>query len=254
MRNFLPIALLGCAYATAIPCDVTYDVVQVQDTTNSFIDVVGYMKANMTSLVDSILTEYPTSRYGITSFADKTLPWLGWGWGEVNWNLVKDQCFELHQPLTNDAALVQRKIQNIKISGGNDAEENAFDALLQTVVRPSVGWRTETFDGDKAVARVAVVVTDAPSHVAGNGSEFLGYWNKNWGMDTNLDPNWDYFPTGYPPQLNFLKQCTNDLQKSYRSLGPAIRAQAVAPNDMDTAQKVVDHCDPVGFPSLKKHH
>ena len=241
--------------ASSVPlCDVTFDVMQVQDTTNSFIDVVNYMKGNMTSLVDSIISEYPTSRYGLTSFADKTLPWLGWGWGDVEWNLIKDSCYEMQQPLTTESRLIQQSIQNIRISGGNDPEENAFDALLQTVVRPSVGWRTETFDGLKAVIRAAFVVTDAPSHVAGNAAEWIGYWNENWGMDSTLDPSWDLFPTGYPPQFSYHQQCKGDIQSAYKRLGPMIRSGTVADGDRELAQDVLDKCNPIAFPEPVPHH
>ncbi|KAH0483412.1 MAG: hypothetical protein KVP17_001883 [Porospora cf. gigantea B] len=256
MQKIISTASLASAVAghTDPICDITFDVMQVQDTTNSFIDVVNYMKGNMSSLVDSITTAYPTSRYGLTSFADKTLPWVGWGWGDVKWDLIKDSCYEIHQPLTDDSELIQRRIQNIVISGGNDPEENAFDALLQTVVRPSVDWRTETFDGLKAVIRVAFVVTDAPSHVAGNAAEWIGYWNENWGMDTTLDPSWDYFPTGYPPQFSYHQQCKGDIQSAYKRLGPMIRSGTVADGDRELAQDVLDKCNPIAFPEPVPHH
>ena len=252
-KRLLPITNEVSQTTARATCEVTFDVMQVQDTTNSFKDVVNYMKGNMSSLVDSILSEYPTSRYGLTSFADKTLPWLGWGWGDVKWDLIKDSCYEMQQPLTTDTHLIQQRIQNIKISGGNDSEENAFDALLQTVVRPSVGWRTETFDDFKAVIRVAVVVTDAPSHVAGDGTKWVNRWNKSWGMDDSMNPDRDFFPTGYPAQFSYHEKCTNEIQAAYKVLGPLIRAGTVPPDQSLLAQKVIDYCGPVSFPKLKFH-
>ncbi|KAH0480107.1 MAG: uncharacterized protein KVP18_003725 [Porospora cf. gigantea A] len=245
--------------ALSSPCEVAYDVVQIQDTTGSFKQHVNEMKKTMKSMIDEFFKSWPGSRYGVVSFADKTLPWVGWGFGETPYNMIKDHCFRVHHPLSTDTEALQQSIQSIRISGGNDLSENAFDALLQAVTRPSIDWREETDANGKHVARVALIVTDAPGHLEGEAAEVIKYWNDSWGLDKRFDPYYDWYPTNYPFQFFYHTACKDQKGQSdylhlYHKLGENIREGGLAPEDLADANGVIASCGPYWIPPAKPHH
>lgn len=56
----------------------------------------------------------------------------------------------------------QEKVKNAKISGNLDAPEGGFDALMQVMVCPIIGWRPQA-------THLIVYSTDDGFHIAGDG-------------------------------------------------------------------------------------
>lgn len=53
-------------------------------------------------------------------------------------------------------------MEQARVSGNLDAPEGGFDAIMQAVVCPNIGWR-------KQARRLLVFSTDAGFHYAGDG-------------------------------------------------------------------------------------
>lgn len=57
-------------------------------------------------------------------------------------------------------------MERAKVSGNLDAPEGGFDAIMQAVVCPNIGWR-------KHARRLLVFSTDAGFHYAGDGKVII---------------------------------------------------------------------------------
>ncbi len=115
------------------------DIVFVFDDTGSMGGEIDAMKSEVRDLVEEMEAAGIDSRYGLVTFKDNV---------------------EVDLELTDDAAALQSKVDELRASGGGDFEEDNFDAIVRAL---DADFRADA-------QKVLVDITDALSHYRGDGS------------------------------------------------------------------------------------
>jgi len=75
----------------------------------------------------------------------------------------KEFDFEHFQPLTKNTGTLKDQIRKSQVSANYDTPEAGFDGLMQVILcKDAIGWRDHS-------THIIVFITDAPSHIAGDG-------------------------------------------------------------------------------------
>ena len=123
------------------------DIAIVFDDTGSMASQIGTMQAKATAFADAIVADGVDARFGLVSFADNT-------------------GLDFDLDLTNDVPAFQRAVNALRAAGGGDTPEAALDGVMLAVTRMS--WRAGS-------QRIIVLITDAPTHYAGDGTTLSSY-------------------------------------------------------------------------------
>lgn len=127
--------------------DAPLDVFFLQDCSGSFSDDVSTVKTLVPQVASALSSIQADNRFGLGSFIDK---------GEY--------VYHTDLALTTNQASLATALSGLTIGSGGDGPEAQIEALMQAAIRTSeVGFRAGSF-------RVAVVMTDAPFHQAGDTS------------------------------------------------------------------------------------
>ncbi|KAG1671418.1 Integrin beta-PS [Nymphon striatum] len=70
--------------------------------------------------------------------------------------------FKNHMSLSLNTSQFSRQVNEARVSGNLDAPEGGFDAIMQVMVCPDIGWRTQS-------RKLLVFSTDSSFHTAGDG-------------------------------------------------------------------------------------
>ncbi|MBB1251635.1 calcium-binding protein [Rhizobium sp. G21] len=180
--------------ATGGPLQVVFS----QDLTGSFADDLPMVLDLVPQIIDAIRAFDPSATFGLTSFMDKPIGSFG--------DEGTDYAYATNLALTSDIIDFLQAYNALTLGGGADGPESQLEAALQIALRTSeIGW---TADGVK----IAVILTDAPPHVAGDGAS-EGISTPNDG-DTVLD--------GTPPS-------TGEDYPGFSQLADALRAAGITP-------------------------
>ncbi|MEG4071931.1 VWA domain-containing protein [Microcoleus sp. Pol14C2] len=162
--------------ASATTDQLPLDVFLLQDASSSFNDDLSTFRDLVPTLVDTLLSQQPDTRFGLGSFVDK--PKLPFG------NFADDDyVYRTNLSLTQDTTALQSTVNNLTTRrAGTTKPEAQLEALLQTALRSQgeIGFRD-------SARRAVVVATDAGFHQAGDGRE-AGITIPN-NLDTILDGN-----------------------------------------------------------------
>jgi Ca2+-binding RTX toxin-like protein len=127
--------------------DVPLDVLFLQDASGSFGDDVAKVKTLVPQVVSALSSVQADNRFGLASFIDK---------GEY--------VYHTDLAMTANQTSLVNALNTLTIGSGGDSPEAQIEALMQAALRQTeLGFRAESF-------RVAVVMTDADYHKAGDTS------------------------------------------------------------------------------------
>jgi hypothetical protein len=136
--------LTFCLSLSSPPAAAMVDVVWLIDRTGSMGGVIDSIKTNILSFTGELAATGIDYRLGLVTFVDEPPdPLFNYGFS------------------TSDAGF-QTWIDGITIGGGGDAPENDLEAVLSA---DGMAWRP-------GAARVMILVTDAPVHVAGDAAAY----------------------------------------------------------------------------------
>jgi Ca2+-binding RTX toxin-like protein len=125
--------------------DAPLDVLFMQDLSQSFADDVATVKSLVPQVVSTLSGYQSDLRFGLASFIDK---------GE--------SVYQTNLAMTNSQTALTSALNALVIGSGGDIPEAQIEALMHAAIRTSeVGYRSDSM-------RVAVVLTDAPFHNAGD--------------------------------------------------------------------------------------
>jgi hypothetical protein len=136
----------------------TLDLFLLQDLSSSFTNDLQRIRNNdlIPDLVSGVSSQVGDVRYGVGSFIDKPFTRFG---------NTTDYVYQTELAITDDVSLLEATYDSLAVRDGRSIPEAQLSALLQTAVRASsIGFR------DSAL-RVAVLLTDAPFHEAGDFDE-----------------------------------------------------------------------------------
>ena len=127
------------------------DLVYVIDTTGSMGDDIAAAKAAAVDIVNEIDSQTDDYRVAVVSFEDFPYsPYGSSGCGDYMYHDVLD--------FSSEKSAIVSAIQSLTLRCGADWPESHYSALMHTFQKPALGgWRDN-------VKKVAVVMTDAPSH------------------------------------------------------------------------------------------
>jgi len=147
------------------------DIVFVQDLSGSFGDDIATVRGLIPGLIANILSFEPSAQFAVASFVDKPISPFGFSWTGDG-----DYVYRTDLPLTANVTDVQSTYNNLVILAGGDYPESQLEALMQTGLRTGeLGFRPDS-------QRLAIIFTDAPYHVAGDGAS-AGIYTPNNGDD-----------------------------------------------------------------------
>jgi hypothetical protein len=182
-----------------------FDVVFLIDATNSMDFVIGAVKAQLATLVDTIRKLVPNARVGLVLYKDR---------GEDFLVRKSDLTFHLDK--------LRSFISNIQASGGGDYEEAVMDGLKAATQQ--MNWR-------KYAQRVIVLVPSSPAHSneTRQTEEFVRAFHASGGivhvldlaevMHRNYEIEFNIKRYGAPPDhISPLPQFLKDLQGYYATL------------------------------------
>lgn len=115
------------------------DIVFAFDDTSSMTDEIAAMKRSVQSFAQTVDDSGVDAQYGLVTFKDEV---------------------EVDQELTSDVTTLQTSVDALSATGGGDEPEDSFDATLAAL----------DLDRRAGATTVIVLITDAPSHHAGDGS------------------------------------------------------------------------------------
>eukprot|EP00915_Cephaloidophora_sp_WS-2016_P009363 GHVH01013412.1.p1 GENE.GHVH01013412.1~~GHVH01013412.1.p1 ORF type:complete len:479 (-),score=59.74 GHVH01013412.1:117-1553(-) len=168
----IPSIYLLVLASSALDCKI--ELVQVQDyggSTGLIIDALRDSENYVGSIVSEIgfkANSVPSIKFGVTSFVDKPLPFVGFGWGDKKDSVDKNWCYRNELPLTDiftKGDILSTLASLPDSANGNDYPGNQFEGLIATMVDPSVGWSDDIVHPDGSILlKYAVLVTGAPAH------------------------------------------------------------------------------------------
>ncbi|KAH0488348.1 MAG: hypothetical protein KVP17_000263 [Porospora cf. gigantea B] len=170
-------------------CPLKFEIVQVQDRTGSFSGVIRDLRHKVGDFMADVETLWPLSQYGLATFADKPVPYLGTGdYSDIPWWYARDVCYKRIVGLESDVDIFKTALKNIIVSGGGDWPENPLGAVMSAAYDDAMGWskgrRTE--DGTPVV-RLLVLVTDSIAHAKGDLEAAMKKWNSRLGTQEMED-------------------------------------------------------------------
>jgi hypothetical protein len=153
------------------------DMYFLMDASESMRRHIESVRSSVGDLVTRIKQLQNDTVFGLASFIEKPqMPFGGW-----------PECYSYksHSPLNANISLFADALDDLlgALRRNNEHPESSMDGALYASMDPSVGYRPGSF-------KIVMVVTDASSHVAGDGVNILGIHAPN-----NLDGVQD----GYPP-------------------------------------------------------
>eukprot|EP01071_Lankesteria_metandrocarpae_P008068 Lankesteria_metandrocarpae@DN4854_c0_g1_i4.p1 len=154
----------------------------IQDLSSSFQDDMDTLNTLAETLFTGLNDTFPDAMFSLASFIDKPIA----PYGDLS---AGDYCYQLHSAMTRNIADLVLNIRRLTVRAGGDLPESQLDALHRGLLLDNVGWtHSEKDEKDRFVLRVAILVTDATFHVAGETSliPFSG------------DPNMHCAQYGYP--------------------------------------------------------
>eukprot|EP01056_Protomagalhaensia_sp_Gyna25_P001899 Protomagalhaensia_sp_Gyna_25__1898@NODE_2004_length_1352_cov_1158_974105_g1651_i0_p1_GENE_NODE_2004_length_1352_cov_1158_974105_g1651_i0NODE_2004_length_1352_cov_1158_974105_g1651_i0_p1_ORF_typecomplete_len380_score76_90Integrin_beta/PF00362_18/5_3e31VWA/PF00092_28/0_0004VWA_2/PF13519_6/0_016_NODE_2004_length_1352_cov_1158_974105_g1651_i01041243 len=172
-------------------CKFPLDLMFLQDTTGSFDDDLPQILLQLDELSAQILKEWPGTRFGVAEFRDKPYFPLG---------EVDDFCYKLNDgALSSDHELLMWQYGRLIASGGADLPESTFQAIINVVLDPAVGWRED-------VTQIVVLVTDAVTHLPGDALKYSAEeypdlprdWPDNSGGISTGDVTYECLWQDYP--------------------------------------------------------
>eukprot|EP01055_Gregarina_sp_Pseudo9_P001522 Gregarina_sp_Pseudo_9__1521@NODE_2020_length_1199_cov_1271_142241_g1865_i0_p1_GENE_NODE_2020_length_1199_cov_1271_142241_g1865_i0NODE_2020_length_1199_cov_1271_142241_g1865_i0_p1_ORF_typecomplete_len314_score18_66Integrin_beta/PF00362_18/1e18Cys_rich_VLP/PF14194_6/0_021VWA_2/PF13519_6/0_079VWA/PF00092_28/0_12_NODE_2020_length_1199_cov_1271_142241_g1865_i01441085 len=117
----------------------------------------------------SILNEtHPGSEFALVAFQDKPIVPFGVAPTPEN-GYYSDHCTFINSALTTNASAIEEIYAMYGPNGGGDPPESQFTALLAATQAQGIQW-----SGSPDRAQLIVMVTDAPPHFAGDGSDPQG--------------------------------------------------------------------------------
>jgi len=160
-------------------CEYHIQIVQVQDGTSTFLEELQSLREQklVEHLMSELSEEFGKIEFGLTMYQDKPTTVTGFGQNDGWWSkrallgtgFHTDLCYDLIQPLTDDAEKANDAFNYFSAGGGKDVMENQWDALRRSVIDPRIGWDLRTHDDDGSpIVRLAVLVTDDAAHTAHN--------------------------------------------------------------------------------------
>lgn len=150
-------------------CNLPIDVMILQDTTGSLLKNLPQMLEQVSLLKEEIEGMYPGTHFGVAEFQDK--PYFPLGESD-------SFCYKLAGPLTNELSNFTQAYGGLYGSGGGDQNEDHFQAIINVVLDPAVGWRSFSLAPNglpspgSTGGRFIVMVTDGLPHVAGDVAKF----------------------------------------------------------------------------------
>ena len=123
-----------------LPAQKIVDVAFILDTTGSMSEEIAAVKATIQKVATSLSGEQLTVRLGLVEYKDRT-----------------DELTTKVYPMSRDLQAFGASVASIRASGGGDIPEDAVQGL-------KAGIRQLAWD-DRAVARVAFMIGDAPPHL-----------------------------------------------------------------------------------------
>lgn len=130
------------------------DLFLLHDISGSFSDDQRTVASLAPSLVSAVTALQPDATFGLGSFSD--IPVTPFG-------STGDVTFAINSPLSASSTTFTRAVSSLSIKSGGDTPEAQLSALLMTARNAStIGFRSDS-------ARVVVLTTDAPYHLAGDG-------------------------------------------------------------------------------------
>jgi Ca2+-binding RTX toxin-like protein len=136
---------------TSGPLDVQF----LQDLTGSFADDIATVRGLVPQLVAAIQAVQANAEFGVSSFVDKPISPFG---------ATGEWVYEQELGLTADATALAGTYNGLTTLNGADSPESQLEALMQLALHAAdVGFRADS-------ARFVVLFTDAPFHVAGDGT------------------------------------------------------------------------------------
>jgi Ca2+-binding RTX toxin-like protein len=136
---------------TSMPLDVQF----LQDLSGSFGDDIATVRGLIPGLISALTAVQSDAQFGSSTFVDKPVSPFGAG-GDWVYDTILSQ--------TGDAAALSAAYAGMVIHSGADEPEAQIEALMQLALRGAeVGFRADS-------ARFVILFTDAPFHVAGDGS------------------------------------------------------------------------------------
>ena len=142
-------AVEDCSFGAAEKLDIFL----LQDLSNSFEDDL----ANIRRMVADLRTKKASGElgedvfFGFGSFVDKP----GYPFGATN-----GYTFRLHHKLSYSVDKLSAVVSSLRVFDGKDVEESQYEAMIEAM-GANVGFRSES-------RRFIIVITDAPSHQAGD--------------------------------------------------------------------------------------
>ena len=117
------------------------------DTTGSMGGAIEQAKAEATNLVTAVQAQIPDAHFSVVEFRDS---------GDT-------PEYAVHNPMSNNAAVIQASINSLAPGGGGDFPE-AYNLVFDNAASPAtggdIGWRADA-------RKFVVVIGDAPPHGAG---------------------------------------------------------------------------------------
>jgi hypothetical protein len=135
---------VGRLFSTGRDENQSLDLAVVFDDTKSMEDQIDGMKAGVQRLINQIDSIGLNTRYSLVTFKDGVTIRCNW---------------------TNDTTAFNNAVGSLYASGGDEIHEDTLDA---TEAALSMGFRNDTI-------RTVIVVTDAPSHQKGDGTNISNY-------------------------------------------------------------------------------
>jgi Mg-chelatase subunit ChlD len=126
--------------ARALPSKRTIDLAFVLDTTGSMSEEIDAVKQTIKAVADTLSTAQTDVRIGLVEYKDRG-----------------DSFVTKQYPFSSDLAAFSRSVSGIVASGGGDVPEDMQQGLQVAIEK--LQWRTD------AVARLVVVIADAPPHL-----------------------------------------------------------------------------------------
>ncbi|KAK4454900.1 hypothetical protein QBC34DRAFT_464769 [Podospora aff. communis PSN243] len=116
------------------------DVVLLVDVTASMGNAIDNIKAELNTIIDTVLATQPQAQFAVSSFGDLRDP----------------NGFQVDQPLTSKRSAVQAAVNNLRPNFGQDDDEDWIYALYK-LATDSITFRPDS-------SRIIVLVGDEPSH------------------------------------------------------------------------------------------
>jgi len=122
------------------------DVIFAFDLTVSMKNILDEAKANVTQIMNNLITSYPSVsfNFGVMSHMDYPGTYASCGYeAAYGRSFLGDYAYSLNQSLTDDITAVTDAINDLSIGGGADPPENYARIFYESYSDSNVGWRTD---------------------------------------------------------------------------------------------------------------